>query len=77
MIAPTKGNLIATKKSYDLSKVGFELLDRKRNIAIGTQQCTAQIRVLVNDLKNFDKQRIRKIRSMIRVIIFEDLLKLF
>ena len=52
-------------------------LDRKRNIAIGTQQCTAQIRVLVNDLKNFDKERIRKIRSMIRVIIFEDLLKLF
>ena len=36
-----------------------------------------RIRVLVNDLKNFDKQRIRKIRSMIRVIIFEDLLKLF
>lgn len=34
MIAPTKGNLIATKKSYELSKVGFELLDRKRNILI-------------------------------------------
>lgn len=34
MIAPTKGNLIATKKSYGLSKVGFELLDRKRNILI-------------------------------------------
>ena len=34
MIAPTKGNLIAIKKSYDLSKVGFELLDRKRNILI-------------------------------------------
>ncbi len=33
-IAPTKGNLIATKKSYDLSKLGFELLDRKRNILI-------------------------------------------
>ena len=34
MIAPTKGNLIATKKSYELSKVGFELLDRKRNILV-------------------------------------------
>ncbi len=34
MIAPTKGNLIATKKSYELSKLGFELLDRKRNILI-------------------------------------------
>ncbi|MBQ2671511.1 MAG: V-type ATP synthase subunit D [Clostridia bacterium] len=33
-IAPTKGNLIATKKSYDLAKLGFELLDRKRNILI-------------------------------------------
>lgn len=33
-IAPTKGNLIATKKSYDLAKLGFELLDRKRNILV-------------------------------------------
>jgi len=31
---PTKGNLIAAKKSLDLSKVGYELLDRKRNILI-------------------------------------------
>lgn len=31
---PTKGNLISTKKSLQLSKVGFELLDRKRNILI-------------------------------------------
>ena len=33
-IAPTKGNLIATKKSLNLARVGFELLDRKRNILI-------------------------------------------
>lgn len=31
---PTKGNLITTKKSLDLAKVGFDLLDRKRNILI-------------------------------------------
>ena len=31
---PTKGNLLATKKSLELSKTGFELLDRKRNILI-------------------------------------------
>lgn len=31
---PTKGNLITTKKSLELAKVGFELLDRKRNILI-------------------------------------------
>lgn len=33
-VAPTKGNLINTKKSLQLSKVGFELLDKKRNILI-------------------------------------------
>lgn len=33
-IAPTKGNLMATKKSFELSKLGFELLDRKRNILV-------------------------------------------
>ena len=33
-IVPTKGNLISTKKSLSLSKVGYELLDRKRNILI-------------------------------------------
>ena len=33
-MAPTKGNLISSKKSLSLSKVGFELLDRKRNILI-------------------------------------------
>ncbi len=31
---PTKGNLMAVKKSLTLAKVGFELLDRKRNILI-------------------------------------------
>lgn len=31
---PTKGALIACKKSLALAKVGFELLDRKRNILI-------------------------------------------
>ena len=33
-IVPTKGNLLATKKSLELSRTGFELLDRKRNILI-------------------------------------------
>ncbi len=31
---PTKGNLIAAKKSLELSSLGYELLDRKRNILI-------------------------------------------
>lgn len=33
-VFPTKGNLIATKKSNELAQVGFELMDRKRNILI-------------------------------------------
>ncbi len=32
--APTKGNLISSKKSLELSKLGYELLDKKRNILI-------------------------------------------
>lgn len=33
-IVPTKGNLINVKKSLELARVGFELLDKKRNILI-------------------------------------------
>ena len=33
-VFPTKGNLIATKKSLALAKLGYDLLDRKRNILI-------------------------------------------
>ena len=33
-VVPTKGNLMATKKSLSLARVGYDLLDRKRNILI-------------------------------------------
>ena len=33
-VFPTKGNLIAAKKSLELSLTGFELMDRKRNILV-------------------------------------------
>ncbi len=33
-VTPTKGSLINTKKSLELSKLGFELLDKKRNILV-------------------------------------------
>lgn len=33
-VFPTKGNLIATKKSLELATMGYELLDKKRNILI-------------------------------------------
>ena len=31
-VFPTKGNLIAAKKSNALATMGYELMDRKRNI---------------------------------------------
>ena len=34
MITPTKGNLMAAKNTLRLSKQGYEMLDRKRNILI-------------------------------------------
>jgi len=33
-IFPTKGNLLAIKKTLHLAKIGYELMDRKRNILI-------------------------------------------
>lgn len=33
-VFPTKGNLINTKKTLELARVGFELMDRKRNIIV-------------------------------------------
>ncbi len=33
-LSPTKGNLINAKKSLQLSKLGFDLMDKKRNILI-------------------------------------------
>lgn len=33
-LSPTKGNLIATKKSMQLARLGYDLMDRKRNVLI-------------------------------------------
>jgi len=33
-ILPTKGNLMAAKRSRDLAQLGYELMDRKRNILV-------------------------------------------
>lgn len=33
-ITATKGNLLSAKKSYDLASMGYDLLDRKRNVLI-------------------------------------------
>lgn len=33
-ISPTKGNLLAAKKSLSLAEMGYDLMDRKRNILV-------------------------------------------
>lgn len=33
-VFPTKGNLLKTKKSLELARMGFDLMDRKRNILV-------------------------------------------
>ena len=45
-IYPTKGNLINTKKSLALAELGYELLDRKRNILI------REMMLLLDDAKS-------------------------
>lgn len=49
-VFPTKGNLIATKKSNDLAKLGFELMDRKRNIL------TREMMGLLDDVKRISSE---------------------
>lgn len=44
-VVPTKGNLIATKKSLDLANLGYDLLDKKRNILI------KEMMTLLDDVK--------------------------
>ena len=44
-VFPTKGNLIATKKSLDLANLGYDLLDKKRNVLI------KEMMTLLDDVK--------------------------
>ncbi|WP_249028944.1 V-type ATP synthase subunit D [Tannockella kyphosi] len=44
-VVPTKGNLIAIKKSLSLAKLGYDLLDKKRNVL------TKEMMELVEDVK--------------------------
>lgn len=45
-ISPTKGNLLATKKSLQLAKLGYDLMDRKRNVLV------REMMLLVDKVKN-------------------------
>ena len=49
-VFPTKGNLIASKKSNALAKMGYELMDRKRNIL------TREMMELVEDVRLLREQ---------------------
>ena len=48
-IVPTKGNLLATKKTLALSRTGFELLDHKRNILIREMMALIQRAASIQD----------------------------
>ena len=49
-ILPTKGNLMATKRSRALAATGYELMDRKRNILI------REMMALMDDAKRIQDQ---------------------
>ncbi len=52
-VFPTKGNLIASKKALKLAGLGYELLDRKRNILIrelmGLVDKASELRTTIED----------------------------
>lgn len=49
-IFPTKANLMATQKSLELSRLGYELMDRKRNILV------REMMQLVDEAKQVEAQ---------------------
>ena len=49
-VFPTKGNLIASKKSLALARMGYDLLDRKRNVLIREMmQLVDKVKMLRDD----------------------------
>jgi H(+)-transporting ATP synthase, vacuolar type, subunit D len=51
-VFPTKGNLIAIKKQLQLAKLGYELLDRKRNIMLREMLAMAEVAVELQEKSN-------------------------
>jgi V/A-type H+-transporting ATPase subunit D len=43
-VSPTKGNLLNSKKSLQLAKMGYDLMDRKRSILIREMMMLRSIR---------------------------------
>ena len=52
-VSPTKGNLMASKKSLQLAESGYELMDRKRNILIQEMMSLVEdVRMLRDEITN-------------------------
>ncbi len=56
-VFPTKGNLIATKKSLELANLGYDLMDKKRNVLIKEMMLLLDdVKIIRNDItKEYDK----------------------
>lgn len=74
-VFPTKGNLIATKKSLTLAKLGFDLLDRKRNILIREMMTTVdEAKSLHGEIEEaYKKAYLALQRANITLGVIEDL----
>lgn len=56
-VFPTKGNLLAIKKTLSLAQTGYELMDRKRNILIKEMmQLMDQVKILRNQISDVYKE---------------------
>lgn len=56
-LSPTKGNLINLKKNLQLSKLGFELMDKKRNILIREMMPLVEVaKTIRNDVEETFKK---------------------
>lgn len=64
MVAPTKSNLIKAKSSLMLSKKGYELLDKKRNILIKEMMViVGKAKSMHNDIYNILAEAYEKLKK--------------
>ena len=76
-VFPTKGNLISTRKSLELSTMGYELLDRKRNILIREMmQLIDKFKVIRKDMDGtFDRAYLALQKANIELGVIEEIAK--
>lgn len=60
-VVPTKGNLISTKKQLQLAVLGYDLLDKKRNVLI------KEMMSLLDDVKMVE-MKLRKLIKMLTML---------